>query len=182
MTALDVILRAIEIIERGAPPYAWSDHGECCAFCAIATAKSELDEEGGVPFPERPLEIYESDLPLIGARNALLDVILRAIEIIERGAPPYAWSDHGECCAFCAIATAKSELDEEGGVPFPERPLEICESDLPLIEARNALARYSARPTIAIAEYSMLGHPDDPEPSRTNTLVILRNIAAQEAL
>lgn len=98
----DVLERAIQIIQRGNPPFSWSDHGECCPWCAASTAKGELDNEHGtgVSFSEA-LEDYlygkvnevDSDEPLVFARKALgqwndidLNSITRekAIEILSQ--------------------------------------------------------------------------------------------------
>jgi hypothetical protein len=79
-TYVDVLERAIQIVQRGNPPFSWSDHGECCPWCAASIAKGELDNEHGtgVSF-SHALEDYlygevnevESDEPLVFARKAL---------------------------------------------------------------------------------------------------------------
>lgn len=81
-----------------------------------------------------------------------IDVIQRAIEIINRGNPPYTWSDHGDCCPWCAISTAKTELDEENntGISISVALSQLLtgqfdevDSDEPLVFARKALAKWN---------------------------------------
>ncbi len=77
-----------------------------------------------------------------------VDVIERAIEIVNRGNPPFEWSDEGECCPWCAISTAKTELDTEHGtgLSFIEALSffhEEVASDEPLVFARKALAKWN---------------------------------------
>ena len=72
VTYIDIIEKAIEIISCGDPPFSWSSHGECCPWCAISKAASELTAS----LSPRDAILYwdielESDKPLIFAREAL---------------------------------------------------------------------------------------------------------------
>jgi hypothetical protein len=92
-----------------------------------------------------------------GKRDSLVftyvDVIERAIEIIQRDNSKYSWSDHGECCPWCAIAMAKGELDNENGNGIDTSILALSqylrddfievESDGPLILARKTLEQWN---------------------------------------
>lgn len=80
-----------------------------------------------------------------------IDVILRAVQVIENGDAPFSWSDHGECCPWCAVAIAKNELDEVFGSGVSDGKaredilsgeVEEVASDDPLIFARKALAKW----------------------------------------
>lgn len=81
-----------------------------------------------------------------------IDVLERAIQLVQRGNPPFSWSDHGECCPWCAASMAKGELDDENGtgvsVEFSFSQYFGCgfdevESDEPLVFARKALGKWN---------------------------------------
>lgn len=77
-----------------------------------------------------------------------VDVISRAIEIINRGEPPFSWSYEGGCCPWCAISKAKGELDVLAGTSLSLLDTlrfmrEEVESDDPLVFARHALAQWN---------------------------------------
>lgn len=98
-TCIDVLSRAIRLIEDKTPPFEWSDHGECCPWCAIATAKDELDNENGIALSMRAALYFwdreiESDKPMTDARkrlgkfNSIEDHLLnkdKALEILNYG-------------------------------------------------------------------------------------------------
>ena len=82
MNKVDVLTRAKEILELGPLPDEWRGHGEYCPYCAIALAKSKLDDEHGtgLGFSESLaqtvygiVETFE-DLPLIEARESIGDI------------------------------------------------------------------------------------------------------------
>lgn len=81
-----------------------------------------------------------------------VDVLDRAIQIINRGTPPFSWSDHGECCPWCAASIAKGELDDEHGTgvsvefaftQYFSGGFDEVESDMPLVFARKALGKWN---------------------------------------
>lgn len=73
-----------------------------------------------------------------------LEVMRRAIQIIERGPLPNTHSEHGGYCPYCALALAKSQLDNEYDSGLSDlqvlnqifNGLKIVQSDTPLLEAR----------------------------------------------
>lgn len=86
------------------------------------------------------------------------DVLRRAVDIIARR--DHSWSSHGLCCPWCAISTAKSELDEEqsGGATWPELIEHWFDDRLPsdqsLVEARKALAPWNDRDPFAMDQFT----------------------------
>lgn len=82
ITSTDVLERAYELVST--PPYPWSEHGEVCIYCAIATAKTELDREFGDSLTEEDWLAYamtgqifhkESDKPLEEARDIIQNLL-----------------------------------------------------------------------------------------------------------
>lgn len=82
ITSKDVLQRAYELVS--VPPYLWSEHGECCIYCAIATAKTELDREYGDDMTPADWVLYlhtsaihlkESDKPLVEAMKIVQDLL-----------------------------------------------------------------------------------------------------------
>ncbi len=71
-----------------------------------------------------------------------LDVLYRAYTIITSGAN--ADDPHGPMCVWCAIAKAKGELDIIHNVPMPPLWVDLCPSDMPLVEARGALRQWAS--------------------------------------
>lgn len=78
-----------------------------------------------------------------------LAVLSRASDILKSGPLPDGWREHGEWCVWCAISKAKGELDSEHGISPPMGALfdirgeREFESDIPLVLARRALAKWN---------------------------------------
>ena len=84
VTKLEVIDRAIDILKRGSLVGEWAEHGKACPYCALAMAKSQLDNERGTGLDAAEAlrqhamgEVIEdeSDAPLIDAVDALKQII-----------------------------------------------------------------------------------------------------------
>lgn len=93
-----------------------------------------------------------------------VDVLERAVQIIQRGEPPFSWSNDGGCCPWCAAAEAKGELDEEHGTgisaqkavyDFVFGPEEV-DSDQPLVFARKALGKWNGVDTSTLTKTKAL--------------------------
>lgn len=101
-THIDVLNRAIDILGNPTHGPDWCSY--YCAFCAIAQAKSELDEEYGTVMPMSDCLHYMTielphDAPLYLARNA-----------IKKWNPEY--KDIAD--ADAAVAAIKTTIEKEG--------------------------------------------------------------------
>ena len=77
------------------------------------------------------------------------DILKRAGDNLIKAPLPKGFDEHGEYCPYCAVAMAKSQLDDEGGtgMGLSEQLRQLAtgfqevESDKPLVDAANLLGK-----------------------------------------